>query len=365
MLNLLHCRERQARLLRLMREHRLDVVVLSNPKTVYYFSGVLVDPALPHALVVRTSGESLLVTNARPEQGAVDELAFYTGYTLERPFSRSTMHQELVAAVAKRIRRAGPAAMEYDYAGHALGAAVEPVADVTPHIQRLRRRKDPDELDAIREAIRIAEAAYAAVKPRLVPGMTEVDAYNIIAEAMTKAAGTSVAVRGDFAAGVRGIDGGGPPTGRVLEEGDLYILDLFPAHEGYVCDLCRTFVVGKPSGEQVEVWEKVLDAQAKACQTMRAGAAAREVYRVVRESLEGFSRFRGSFTHHAGHGLGMDGWEQPWLIPGSDQTLVEGEVIACEPGLYGKELRGGVRLEHNYLVGKDGVTALDGFPMEL
>lgn len=365
MLNLLNCRERQARLLRLMREHRLDVVVLSNPKTVYYFSGVVVDAALPQAFVVRSSGETALITNARPAQTAADDVVVYTGYTLERPFSRATMHQELVAAVAKRIRRAGPTAIEFDFAGHALGAAVEPVADITPHLQRLRRRKDPDEIACIREAIRIAEAAYAAIKPRLAPGMTEYEAYNIISEAMTNAARTSVLVKGDFASGPRGIGGGGPPTDRRLEAGDLYILDLFPSHEGYVCDLCRTFAVGTPSAEQQDVWAHVMAAHEKVCDETRAGVAGSEVYRLVRDHLESFPRYRNSFNHHAGHGLGMDGWEQPWLIPGSDQTLIEGEVIACEPGLYGQELHGGIRLEHNYLAGREGLVALDSFPMEL
>lgn len=276
MLNLLHCRERQARLLRLMREHRLDVVVLSNPKTVYYFSGAPVDAALPQAYVMRSSGDTLLVTNARPPQAATDEVTLYTGYTLDRPFSRSTMHQELVGAVVKRVRRAGPAAMEYDYAGLALGAAIEPVADITPHLQRLRRRKDPDEIAAMRETIRVAEAGYAAVKPRLAPGMTECEAYNIVSEAMTNAVGTSVEVRGDFASGPRGIGSGGPPTGRRLEAGDLYILDLFPSYEGYVCDLCRTFAVGTPSAEQQEVWAHVAAAHEKVCRAMRAGVSDRK-----------------------------------------------------------------------------------------
>lgn len=365
MLSLLNCRERQARLVHVMREHRLDVVVLSNPKTIHYLSGALTDPAQPQAFGIRATGESLLVTNAKPEQAAADEVLLYTGYTLDRPFSRATMHQELVAMVARRYRRAGPAALEFDYAGHALGAALDPVGDITPHLQRMRRRKDADEIAAMRECIRITEAAYGAVKARLAPGMTEYQAFNIISEAMVCAAGRSVEVRGDFAAGTRGINGGGPPTDRTLEAGDLYILDLFPLHQGYVCDLCRTFVVGTPSEEQQAVWKHVMAGHDVAAKAMRPGVTGRDVYRAVRDHMESYPKFHGSFSHHAGHGVGMDGWEFPWLTPGSDQPLVEGEVIACEPALYGEELRGGIRLEHNYLVGKSGVTALDSFPMDL
>ena len=229
----------------------------------------------------------------------------------------------------------------------------------------MRRRKDPDEIAAIRETIRITEAAYAAVKPCLQPGMTECDAYNVVSRAMVQAAGTSLLLNGDFACGTRAIGGGGAPTGRKLQAGDTCVFDLFPTHQGYLCDLCRTFVVGAPSALQLDAWAHVLGAHDVARQVMRPGAAGSEVYQAVRGHLEAYPRFRGSFHHHAGHGLGMDGWEFPWLTPAGGQFLQEGEVVACEPALYGEELQGGIRLEHNYLIGSAGPTPLDTFPMDL
>jgi len=372
MLNLANCRERQHRLLRLMEEQRLDVAVLSNPKSVYYFSGALVDPALPQAFGIASSGRSLLVANAQPEQVAADQMDLYTGYTLERPFNRVTMHAELAAAVARRFPGvSGRAGLEFDSAGAGLAAGDTGFAgrgtpvDVSLWLCEMRRRKDPDEIAAIRDAIRITEAAYAAVKARLAPGMTECDAYNIVSAAMVDAAGTSVLLRGDFACGPRAIGGGGPPTTRPLASGDLCVFDLFPTHEGYLCDLCRTFVVGTPSAAQRDAWAHVMEAHTVARRVMRPGVTGREIYQAVKDHLEAYPKFRGSFNHHAGHGLGMDGWEYPWLTPGSGQALQEGEVVACEPGLYGEELQGGIRLEHNYLVGAGGVAPLDTFPMEL
>ena len=108
-----------------------------------------------------------------------------------------------------------------------------------------------------------------------------------------------------------------------------------------------------------------MEAHALAQRLIRPGLPGRQVYHELRTHLDAFAPTKGSFTHHAGHGLGMDGWEFPWLTPGSDQVIQEGEVIGCEPGLYGEVLEGGIRLEHNYLVGKDGITALDTFPMDL
>ena len=91
----------------------------------------------------------------------------------------------------------------------------------------------------------------------------------------------------------------------------------------------------------------------------------KEVYEAIKAHLEKFEGAQGSFWHHAGHGVGLNGWELPWLTPGSEDTIMDREVLACEPGLYSDAMQGGIRLEHNYLVTPEGVTALDRFPMSL
>ncbi|MBI1895428.1 MAG: aminopeptidase P family protein [Acidobacteria bacterium] len=368
MLTIDHCRERQRRLLAEMERHGLADVVVSNPKTVYYFSGALVDASWPQVFVMKASGDNLLITNNEPAQHAAARIERYTGYTIERSFGRDTAYAEAAAIVESFLSRAaGPVGIEAGFTGAAMVAAAGPpgLVNVTPLVNEMRRHKDPDELECIREAIRLTETGYAAVKQALQPGMTEFEAYLVIHEAMVNAAGTSVELRGDFAAATRAINGGGPPTRRKLEHGDLYIFDLFPVVDGYCCDLCRTFVVGEASELQQNAWSQVMEGHAIASRLIRPGVTGREIYQAVRAHLDRFEPASDSFRHHLGHGVGMDGWEYPWLNAGGDLALIEGEVIACEPGLYAEVLRGGVRLEHNYLVGAQGPAALDSFPMEL
>jgi Xaa-Pro aminopeptidase len=251
-------------------------------------------------------------------------------------------------------------AIERESVNAGIAAAVDcPARDITPALDQMRRRKDPDELAALREVIRLTEAGYAAVKRQIAPGMTEHEAYSAMYRAVVEAAGTSVLFRGDFACGTRAINGGGPPTTRKLEAGDLCIFDIFPTWQGYTCDLCRTFSAGPPTELQWSAWERVMAAHKLAGQVIRPGVPCREAYEAVRERLDD------SFNHHLGHGVGMDAWEYPWLNAGTDQAFEEGEVVAVEPGLYAEEMRGGIRLEHNYLIGREGIAPLDTFPMEL
>jgi Xaa-Pro aminopeptidase len=366
MLDITSCRERQRRLLAAMQLASLDAAVIANPKNVYYFTGALVDPAQPQFFCLLASGDSLLITNTEPRrQHAATNVKLYTAYTLQRPFLHHTMAAEAVDALAGFLPARAHTGAEAEYVSIAAARLIGGFADITPAILDMRRRKDPDEIECIREVVRLTEAAYAAVKQRLAPGMTEYEAHVIMYEAAVRHTGTSVDLRGDFAAGVRAINGGGAPTDRRLERGDLYVLDIFPVYFGYRCDLCRTFVVGEPSALQREAWERVVEAHRLARRLIRPGIAARDLYEAVRAHLDGFAPARGSFTHHLGHGVGMDAWEFPWLIPGSDQVIREGDVIACEPALYSTELRGGIRLEHNYLVGADEAVPLDSFPLDL
>ena len=147
--------------------------------------------------------------------------------------------------------------------------------------------------------------------------------------------------------------------------GDLFIFDLFPYYNGYQCDLCRTFATGAVSQLQKDAWAHIMEAHRMAGRILRPGARAADVYREIKTHLDRFEPAKGSFWHHAGHGVGLNEWEFPWLTPGSDHVLREGEVVACEPGLYSEELQGGIRLEHNYLIGADGATPLDTLPMGL
>ena len=359
------CRERQGRLLQYMETAGLATAILSRPKSICYFTGILPDPTWPHSLVIHADGDAVLVTNFEPKKEVPARVHTYTGYSIHKVFGRETGHDESVALVGELLRR-GPTGVEFEWISGAMMAAIpEATKNLTPSLIEMRRRKMPDEVESMRATAALASAGYSAIKQRLEPGMTELDAYGIVYEAMVTAAGTSVELNGDFACGVRAIGGGGPPTRRVIEKGDLCIFDLFPIFDGYMCDLCRTFVAGQPGGEQQDAWAHVLAAHDTARRQIRPGAPTRAVYEEVRAFLDRHPGTRGSFTHHAGHGVGMDGWEQPWLNAGSDQTFVEGEVIACEPGLYSEALRGGIRLEHNYLVTQDGPVPIDTFPMDL
>lgn len=148
------------------------------------------------------------------------------------------------------------------------------------------------------------EAGHAWVRENVKPGMTELDVYCGVNTACIQAAGQAVIVYGDFA--VSPVQRrGGPPTDRVLEPGDMLILDYSVVIAGYRSDFTNTLVVGKePSADQRRLYDLCCQAMAAGEKELRAGQSCLTVYGAVRGVFDRAGMAQ-HFPHHAGHGLGL------------------------------------------------------------
>jgi Xaa-Pro aminopeptidase len=221
----------------------------------------------------------------------------------------------------------------------------------------MRRQKDPDEIAVLRQCMRAGEAGHAWARANARPGMTELDVYTGVAAACAKEAGKAVIVYGDFAVSPGPERRGGPATGRVIEPGDMLILDFSVVVEGYRSDFTNTLVVGRePKADQRRLYDLCRRAMSSGEKEVRAGAACQAVYDAVRGVFER-EGVADAFPHHAGHGLGLTHPEAPFFVRHSDESLLQGDVVTLEPGLYVSGV-GGLRIENNYLVTEKGYEQL-------
>ncbi len=360
-----YCRQRQQRLLAVMQRREIDRVILNQREHVQYLTGFRPGGLLSAAVSLDADGTCLLAApNEAPESAAADDVVTFAAQW------HCTLRQDQREAIAAVLnshwggrpygRRIGA---EFSNAGRHFDKlfADFAVVDIEPELWALRRAKDPDELAMIRRAIACTEAMYARARAVIEPGVTEIEVYNQLHAAAVEIAGEPLTGFGkDFQCN----SPGGPPRERSATEGELFVLDLGPGYRGYFADNCRTMLVGSaPNDYQQRAWRAIVDVLSMVEETVRPGVSAKELFLRAQSMLDEYRR--DAFFHHLGHGIGLFPHEGPHLNPRWDDTFAVGDVFTAEPGLYGPELRAGIRLEENYVVTETGVEKLTSFPLDL
>lgn len=352
------CRSRQRRLAARLTELGFDGALFASRTYVYYFSGFW--PASYHTplLLLSADGSATLVApqESIDESPAVDEIIEYGWQQLGTIVDGSS--QLAFGSITPRIREIGRLAIDQPLP-RALDNGTS--SDIGSILLEMRRAKDADEVALVRRAIHGCEAAYSQAIESVRPGIREIDVYAEIQAAVVRSLGTPIGELGnDFQAGT----GGGPPRSRRIQAGELMPLDVSVNFRGYRCDLCRTFVVGgEPSDAQQRAADLVVAALELVERSAREGVSARWLYDEARAALT--NEHGWEFPHHLGHGIGLGIHEAPRLNPHWDDVLTAGDLFTIEPGLYGDQLQGGVRIEDNYWIGHEGLTKLSSFPRGL
>jgi Xaa-Pro aminopeptidase len=239
-----------------------------------------------------------------------------------------------------------------------------PAIDLGTLLRRLRRQKEPDEIELLRTSMRAGEAGHARAREVICAGVSEFEVYREIHAAALEAAGRPVILYGDFRASTAAAPKvGGLPTDHMLQDGDIMLTDFSVIVDGYRGDFTNALSVGQPTDEQSMLFELCEAAMRSGEETLRAGAAAKDVHAATAKPLWD-SGYRESFNHHAGHGIGLGHPESPILVPDSADTLLAGDVITLEPGVYVEGI-GGMRIEHNYLITETGYEQMTNHRISL
>lgn len=364
-----------ANLRQLMREEGIGACVVADPVNVTYVSGYVIAGQVglanttAYALILPKEAILVAPASAQWEPPEWLELIPYEDYSIERDIDIRREASATLESALPRIAGVGKVAAELSTlpadAYHLLNACrgVEAVVELGPRLWDLRAVKCQAEVEAIRRAVRAAETAFAAVERTIRTNSRELDVYATCLAAIAEQAGGPAILDGDFVSGERSAGIGGPPTDRVLREGDQLIVDIYPRLGAYWADVTRTFVLGEPTRAQMErhaVLEEALRAGEKA---IAPGVPTRELYETVRAALAR-AGLAEHFPHHAGHSVGLTPSEGPRIIPGSQDRLQAGMVITLEPGVY-LPGEGGMRLEDNFLVTEEGAISLSLYPRKL
>ncbi|QDN81137.1 aminopeptidase P family protein [Streptomyces sp. RLB3-17] len=233
---------------------------------------------------------------------------------------------------------------------------------LTEALPMLRAVKDAAEVARLAEAGAAADAAYEEIRKVPFAGRREADVAADLAELLRHFGHSQV----DFTIVASGPNGANPhheAGERVIERGDMVVLDFGGLKHGYGSDTSRTVHVGEPDLEERRVHDVVRAAQEAGVAAVRPGAACQDVDRAARAVITeaGYGEF---FIHRTGHGIGVTTHEPPYMIEGEELPLVPGMCFSVEPGIY-LPGRFGVRIEDIVTVTEEGGWRLNTTSREM
>lgn len=242
-----------------------------------------------------------------------------------------------------------------------LGDGIE-LVPATGLVERLRRRKDEAELEAIAESARLADAVYARLIEQGLAGRTEREVARS-AEAAMRELGAEPAFPPIVAAGENGALPHAEPSKRPIGSSELVVVDMGAKLDGYCSDCTRTFATGPMAAEGAQVYDLVLSAQRAALETVGPGVTGADADAAARNPIEAAGH-GDRFGHGTGHGVGMEVHEAPRLGKAADDVLSPGDVVTVEPGVYIPG-RFGVRIEDLVAITEDGHRNFSSIPKDL
>jgi Xaa-Pro aminopeptidase len=356
--------ERKARIERareLMAQNKLQAIVVATGSSLPYYSAVhwwLSERFF--AMVLPAKGNAFFVCPAFEEGRAREQLEVgpfgaqvevRTWQEDEDPYQRVAegLRDVGVSSGTVGIEEKTPFVFSN---GIALHVPALQIASATPVTAGCRMIKSEHEIALMRLASKVSIAAYEAAYRALQPGMTQQEFQTLVESAHSQLGfhGSADAQVGPYSA---------TPHGSIqpqkITEGTIVLMDGGCTVEGYASDISRTFVLGKPTSKMNQVFDIVYKAQSAALAQARPGVACESVDAAARKVIidAGYGPGFKYFTHRLGHGMGLDGHEWPYLVPGNKTPLQANMTFSDEPGIY---IPGefGVRIEDDMRITADG-----------
>lgn len=347
-----------------MAGEKLDALLITLPKHVYYLTGYLSDPHERMLAVVLSPGEEPFLIAP-----ALDREAAEASSQIKRIVTHTdtdNAYEVLKRHLPSGIRRLG---VEKDHltvnAFEALTQVVgaDAYADAGRALLALRAVKSADEIARMREAARLVEDVLRAGLAHVREGVTEIELAAELDYQMKKLGASGPSFETTVLAGERSAMPHGDSSARRIRAGELLLFDLGVYQDGYASDITRTFAVGDIDAKLQGVYDAVLQANLAGIVAVQPGATLASIDKAARDAIDarGYGAY---FTHRLGHGLGMDVHEYPSMHGANTDLAKVGMAFTIEPGIYLPGL-GGVRIEDDVIVTADGVDVLTTFPKEL
>ncbi len=345
-------------------DHEATHILITSPVDVAYLTGFLGGDSY---LLIAASDKvkPIIISDARFDEELEPQRA-----TCEVFIRKAMMWPAVVQLLRERdvLRLAVQAddmtLATYESLEHHLQGTGVKLTKLKGIVGKLRAIKDETEVALIQKAIKIGQDALKASLPKFKVGMTELQVAAMLEAAMKERGSSQPAFESIVGARANGSLPHYRPHAVKLAKNQPLLIDWGAKYMGYHGDMTRTFCLGKWPKVMEEIYKITLDAHKLAAAALAPGKFCRDIDAVARNHIKKHN-YGEKFGHSLGHGLGMNVHEEPRVSHlAGDQVLEVGHVVTIEPGIYLPGI-GGVRIEDDYLITKDGAKNLCSLPKDL
>lgn len=345
---------------KLLEEHSIDAVIATSTSNFFYFTDTWIEAHEQLlAIVIRKTGQPFVIAPKMHEEDLADS-------GLETLFWNDG--EDALSLLVKSLPETGTISVDNVWPSQNLVSLMRhrpqlSFVESTKTLGRLRLKKDPHELNLLREAGAAADRVMEQIIGKVKPGMLEMELAEELRHLWTKEGVYDLSFAPIIGAGPHGALPHHQTSQTAIKPRDVVVIDMGGIGNHYCSDVTRTIVVGEASPKAREVYEVVRRAQEVGAQAVKPGVPIGHIDRVTRGEIDkaGYGNY---FIHRTGHGLGIDVHEEPFVHGGNQQLIEPGMVFSIEPGIY---LPGefGVRIEDIVIATETGCESLNRFRKDL
>lgn len=338
--------DRLLRVIQKMKAENMEALYITSPKNIRYLTGFTGEDStlliLGEKVFFLTDGRYTEQAKAEIPQ-EVDIYRWQQGLTAD---AQKLLNESNVSEVFFESEH-----FTYQNAQEFLSNLKSKATPIIDFVEKFRAIKDQKEIEYTIEAVKIIDKTFMHILNFIRPGLTERQVAAEMEHYMKDAGSEGVSFETIVASGIRSSYPHGEASTKMIEQGDILTLDFGATYMGYASDMTRTIAVGQVDSRIEELYYQVLEAEEAGLNTIHNGLMSKELDAAIRKPLieKNLNQY---FTHGAGHSIGLDIHEAPFISGKSDFIFQTNMIQTIEPGLYIEGL-GGVRIEDDILV-QDG-----------
>ncbi|MED4582607.1 Xaa-Pro peptidase family protein [Brevibacillus choshinensis] len=356
--------DRMKELYSFMERKCVDAMLITLPQHIYYLTGFFNEPHKRFmGLVLQKGEEPFLIVpllDLEKAQKASRVTTIFACADTESPYD--LLKEKLPVSISRLgVEEEHLHVARYRAVMAATGA--EESIDAGEPLREMRMIKSTEEIGTMKRAIYLIEEVLAAALAHVKPGVTEIEIVAEMEYQMKKLGAERPAFDTIVLSGEKASQPHGIPGTRKIQNGELLLFDSGVLVDGYHSDISRTFGVGEINEMLVDMYETVLQANLASISAVKPGVTFATIDQAARENIaqKGYGKY---FLNRVGHGLGMELHEYPSVHGNNHDIVREGMVFTIEPGIYIPQL-GGVRIEDNVFVTREGAEVLTSYPKKL